>query len=373
MRSVPMFLVVNFILLLTLSFYCSFRGYRILSPLSQAAAYGYIAILISLFALCFVGLIWGADMPSAVGKPLTLLGYSYIILFVYLLASFLIVDIFRLINHLFHIISPTAMLNVRQWAFGVTTVLIAVVLIVGNYRFNHPEVVRLKIDSEKRVQGKTVRIVMASDLHLGVTIDKKRVEKFVTLINEQQPDVVLFAGDLVDRCLEPLVQQRMDEELRQIKAPLGVYAVNGNHEYISQTPTETEHFMTKAGIVLLRDSACLVNDRFYIIGRDDYSNKHRKNLADLTSGLDVEKPRILLDHQPYHLNEAEENNIDLQLSGHTHAGQFFPINLVVNRLFELPHGYKKKGNTHYYVSSGLGIWGPPFRVATQSELVVIEL
>ena len=373
MRSVPMFLFISLILLLVLTFYCSFRGYQALRPLSQIAAVGYIVTFVVLLVSCFGGLVWGADMPPALGKSLTLFGYSYIIIFVYLLISFLVVDIFRLINHFSHVVSPAVMLSVRQWAFAVTVIATLIAFVVGNYRFNHPEIVHLEINTEKLHQGKTVRIVMASDLHLGVTIDKKRVDKFVRLINEQQPDIVLFAGDVVDRQMEPLVQQRMDEELRRIQASLGVYTINGNHEYISDVLDEVEHFMEKAGIISLRDAVCLVDSSFYLIGRDDYSNKHRKQLVDLVDDLNNDLPRIMLDHQPYNLSEAEQNNIDLQLSGHTHAGQFFPINLIVNQMYELPHGYKKKGNTHYFVSSGLGIWGPPFRIGTQSEIVVIDM
>ena len=373
MRSVPMFLFINLVLLFVLTFYCALRGYQVLRPFSQVVVFGYIAVLISLFVSCFVGLVWGADMPPAIGKPLTLFGYSYIIIFVYLLASFFIVDIFRLTNHFFHIISPAVMLGVRQWTFIATVISTVIVFVVGNYRFQHPEIVRLEVNTEKSHQEKTVRIVMASDLHLGVTIDKKRLDKFVHLINEQQPDIVLFAGDVVDRRMEPLVQQRMDEELSRIQAPLGVYTISGNHEYISGVPDQVKLFMEKAGVVFLRDTVCLVDSSFYLIGRDDHTNKQRKQLSELVGELNDNLPRILLDHQPYNLSEAEQNNINLQLSGHTHAGQFFPINLIVKRLFELPYGYKKKGNTHYFVSSGLGIWGPPFRIGTQSELVVIDI
>ena len=373
MRSVPMFLLINLILLLVLTFYCTLRGYQILRPFSQIVAVGYIVMLGLLFVSCFGGLVWGADMPPAIGKPLTLFGYSYIIIFVYLLASFLLVDIFRLTNHLFHVVSPAVLLCIRQWAFAATVIVTLVVFAVGNYRFNHPEIVHLEINTEKPHQEKTVRIVMASDLHLGVTIDKKRLDKFVRLINEQQPDIVLFAGDVVDRRMKPLVQQRMDEELRQIQATLGVYAITGNHEYISGVPDEVERFMKKANVVFLRDTVCLIDSSFYLIGRDDYTNKQRKSLSELVGELDCDFPRILLDHQPYNLSEAEQNNIDLQLSGHTHAGQFFPINLIVNRMYELPYGYKKKGNTHYFVSSGLGIWGPASRIGTQSEVVVIDM
>ncbi|MFZ4725789.1 MAG: metallophosphoesterase, partial [Paludibacter sp.] len=112
---------------------------------------------------------------------------------------------------------------------------------------------------------------------------------------------------------------------------------------------------------------------FYIVGRDDKSNLNRKKLSEIVTGLDKKLPFILMDHQPYHLEEAEQNDIDFQISGHTHNGQFFPGNLFVKKMYELGYGYLKKGNTHYYVSSGLGLWGPQYRIGTESELVVINL
>jgi predicted MPP superfamily phosphohydrolase len=102
-------------------------------------------------------------------------------------------------------------------------------------------------------------------------------------------------------------------------------------------------------------------------------NHQRKSLKELVKNADSALPLLLLDNEPYHLEEAEENGIDLQFSGHTHQGQLFPMNLIVNRMYEVAHGYKQKGNTHYFVSSGLGLWGPPFRIGTQSEIIVFNI
>jgi len=116
----------------------------------------------------------------------------------------------------------------------------------------------------------------------------------------------------------------------------------------------------------------LVDSSFYIIGREDRSTPSRKTISELVKNLDKTKPLILLDHQPFHLEEAEDNNIDFQFSGHTHNGQFVPGVFFVNKMYELGYGFMKKGNTNYYVSSGLGLWGPQYRIGTQSELVVIN-
>lgn len=186
------------------------------------------------------------------------------------------------------------------------------------------------------------------------------------------PDIILIAGDLFDRNLHSVERQHMDEDLRQLKAKYGVYAIFGNHEYYGNI-TDAAEIINRSGIKLLRDSVVTIDSSFVLIGRDDLTNRKRKPLKELVAQTDKSMPSILLDHQPAHLNEAEENNIDLQISGHTHNGQIFPINKIVARIYELAHGYKKKGNTNIYVSSGLGLWGAPIRLGTQSEIVKIRL
>jgi predicted MPP superfamily phosphohydrolase len=259
-----------------------------------------------------------------------------------------------------------------MWSVVLTLSITAIALIVGNYNFNHPEVVTLNLKSEKPFQNKEIKIVAVSDIHLGISIDKINLKRYVELINEQKPDLVLLAGDISDRLMEPIIRQNMEEEFRAIKAPMGVYTINGNHEHYAETSDATAKFLQKAGVIVLRDAVKMVDNRFYIVGRDDLTNPKRKSLSQIINGLDKNKPLILMDHQPYHLEEAEQNNIDFQISGHTHNGQFFPGNLFVKRMYELSYGYLKKGKTHFYVSSGLGLWGPQYRIGTQSELVVIN-
>ena len=210
-----------------------------------------------------------------------------------------------------------------------------------------------------------------SDLHLGYTISTRELRQWVELINAEKPDLVLIGGDLIDNDLRPVTKASLDKELQKINAPLGIYAVPGNHEFISGI-RESEAFYQKAGIPLLRDS--VVNlENITLIGRDDYTNRYRKNIDELVKNGDSSKFTILLDHQPQNLNDAERANIDFQFSGHTHRGQIFPLSLLVDKMYELSHGYLKKGNTHYFVSSGLGIWGGKFRIGTNSDYLVMDI
>lgn len=352
--------------------YSTLRGFQVLKDYPVVRGV-YLGVMIFLFISLFLGMGVSHLLPPTMGKVLAFIGHTALIVFVYLFIAFLLVDIVRIINHFAHF-APEGMMVFRKWAFVATVAITAVVMIIGNYKFNHPKLVELEINLESETpQHKELRIVAASDIHLGVSINKKRLNKYVNFINEQQPDIVLLAGDLVDNMISPVIKQNMHQDLRKIQAPLGVYAIPGNHEYIGRDVDLALSYIESGNVRVLRDGVALVNDDFYVIGRDDRTNQNRKSIAQLTDGLDRSKPTILLDHQPYHLEEAEASNIDLQISGHTHDGQFFPFSLIVRSMYENPHGYSTRGKTHYYVSSGLGLWGPQYRIGTQSELVVITL
>ena len=162
----------------------------------------------------------------------------------------------------------------------------------------------------------------------------------------------------------------MHEEFQRLQAP--VYACLGNHEYFSGQP-EARQFYKDAGIHLLMDSTAVIDSSLVIIGRDDAMNRRRKTLADLTMNMDKSLFSIVLDHQPHHLEKAEKAGIDFQFSGHTHRGQVWPISWITDAIYECSWGSHQRGNTHYYVSSGMGIWGGMFRIGTQSEYVVLNV
>ena len=352
--------------------YVAVRGSQVFRDMSVARNI-YVAVIILMYVFLIGGMILGMFSTAPIAKTIAFIGHTSLIIFLYLIISFLLVDIVRLINYFVHF-APEGMFVFRKLAFAASIFIIAATMFIGNYKFNHPKVVNIELSTHgKPIQNKELRIVAASDIHLGVSIDKKRLQKYVKLINEQQPDIVLLAGDIFDNSPAPVIKQNMNEDLRKIEAPLGIYAVPGNHEYIGRDIDKTIEYLQSANIRVLRDSVALINDSFYLVGRDDRMNHNRKPLSQLMSETNHSSPIIMLDHQPFHLEEAEANGVDLQISGHTHNGQFFPINLIVKNMYENPHGYSTRGNTHYYVSSGLGLWGPQYRIGTQSELVVITL
>jgi len=356
--------------LLLFAGYIFFRTWQLLPPrLGPRLVFGISYVL--LWVTLFVGIVLDHRFNPAIGSVISFTGYTFLILATYFLLSIAVTDIVRwllvLVRH-----SPPDVLAFRRTAALICLGLIVVVMVVGHVRFKHPELVQLDLTATKPLQHKSVKILMASDIHLGNSIGKKALKRYVDWINAQNPDLILLVGDVTDRSIKPVTEQRLHEELSQLSAKLGVYAVQGNHEYYSGQPDSLAHYLESAGIRVLRDETALIDSSFYLIGRNDRTNPRRRPLAQLVSGLDPSLPTIVMDHQPLHLEEASQQGIDLQLSGHTHEGQLFPGNLLVKQLFEVAYGYYLKGHTHVYVSSGLGLWGPQYRIGTQSELVSIQ-
>lgn len=291
----------------------------------------------------------------------------------------LLVDIIRTADHftgflpqLLH--SPQAKLNLLYlWMSAV-----AVILIAGHINAINPRINRLTIDVPKQANGlKELNIVMASDIHMGTLIGPRRTGKLVNTINSLKPDIILFAGDIVDEDLAPVIRQNLGKSLKMLSAPLGVYGITGNHEYIGGAEQAVK-YLEAHGITMLRDSVVKIADAFYVAGREDreksrFSGRNRLEVKELLRNTDMSFPVILLDHQPYELNKATEAGIDLQLSGHTHHGQLWPLNYITKAIYEVSTGYKQKGNSHFYVSTGFGGWGPPVRVGHRPEIVNITL
>ena len=251
--------------------------------------------------------------------------------------------------------------------------MLVVIYGIGFYRFSHPRVTEINVHPERKTSlSSNYTIVMASDLHLGNIIRKGRLEKWVELINRQQPDIILLAGDIFDHSYKAVESQHMDVVFKKLKAKYGVFAIPGNHDYYTGIDTALA-YLRNAGITVLRDSTAIIANEIAIIGRDDLTNRKRKPLDSLMEGLDPELFRFVADHQPRSLKESQDNHADLHVSGHTHDGQIFPYNLIVKKVYELGFGYEKTGSTVFYVSSGIGLWAAPIRFGTRSEIVKITV
>jgi len=267
--------------------------------------------------------------------------------------------------------------QLKQYTFLAITAIVFLLIIFSYVNALNPKVRRLELTISKKSALAKLEIVAASDFHLGTIVGRKRFCKIVQEINRLNPDIILLMGDIVDEDVAPVIRQNLGEALTKLKAKYGVFAVTGNHEYIGGVTVATQ-YLREHGVQVLSDSAVKIDETIYIIGREDRSinqfiGKQRKSLEELVNNVDKSRPLILMDHQPFRLNEARDKGIDLQLSGHTHHGQLFPFNFITSLVFEKSWGYLKKGKTHYYVSSGVGTWGPPLRLGNTPELVNIRL
>ena len=218
-------------------------------------------------------------------------------------------------------------------------------------------------------QGRTA--AMVSDLHLGHVRNRRFLRRIVTTIARLRPDIVFIPGDLFDGTAVDM--NRLDQPLSKLSAPLGVYFVNGNHEEFS-SPGKYNDAVRRCGIRVLVNEKVNI-DGVQIVGVDylDSTNVEHFRSVLRKIGVDRDAPSVLLVHTPDRLQTAAEEGISLQLSGHTHRGQFFPFNLIVARIYrEFAYGLHHFGALAVYTSCGAGTWGPPMRVGTNPEIVLIR-
>lgn len=331
-------------------------------PVALWAKWVLVGLGLLCFALEFVGFTPLMNrLPLNIASAIYNIGNKTLIILFYLMMTFLLLDLGRLL----HIVPRTMLHDNLPTSIGIA-VLMSALFVCAGIHYRHKQRVAIDLDSNGRI-GHPLTLVMASDLHIGYHNRRSELARWVDLINAEKPDLVLIAGDIIDYSFRPVIEEDMAAEFRRIKAP--VYACLGNHEYIAGEP-DAEKFYSNAGINLLIDTAVTLND-ITIIGRDDRSNRNRKKLYDFN--INDSNYTILLDHQPYHLEEAEQCGIDFQLSGHTHRGQVWPLSWITDMLYECSWGSHQRGTTSYYVSSGLGIWGAKYRIGTQSEYVVAKI
>lgn len=335
-----------------------------------------------------------------VKKPLWLhrilkhIGNYFLGTFLYILLVIVIVDLGRLVlKYIFHAPFIGYRCTFVVTGFLCTTLIIGL-SVYGILHVTHIKTTPYEVKVEKTVDGMdSLKVVLLADTHFGYSIGTAQAKRIVKTINAQNPDVVCIAGDIFDNEYDAISDpDELKEILSGIQSRYGVYACWGNHDLnepilagftfdgkeAEYNDPRMEEFLTDAGIHLLNDESVLIDDKFYIVGRRDYSRCHkvegsRKTPAQLTETLDQSKPIIFIDHQPKELAETADAGVDLDLCGHTHDGQIFPGNLFIHLFWENSCGYLQKGSMHNIVTSGAGIWGPNMRVGTNSEICPITI
>lgn len=355
-----------------------FKSLRILiGPYSFFYGATYVLFAASLFAARLGRRLFPERIPERINDLTSTKGDYWMAATYY---SFLLWVVADILYFLVNLTFPTKITAYPSFYLGSGILFLVVALLMyGTWNARHPRVTRYDITIKKAANGLSkLHAVMVSDIHLGLVMNNDRLDEMVKNINKLDPDIVFLAGDTIDEDVKLFLNQRMPEIIGKLKSRFGVYAVLGNHEYIGGNNELAADYLRQGDVIVLIDEYIKVNNQFYIVGRDErmagyMTGKRRQDLSRLMNGIDHSLPIILLDHQPHNLEEGQQNGVDLQLSGHTHNGQFFPNNLLVKLIFEHSWGYLRRGEYQIVVSAGYGTWGPPIRIGNYSEIIDLNI
>lgn len=381
-KQLAVFLTIVFVIYFGISYYIFQNGLVALRSFAPATAVAiYIIIFVMVVMMYPFARIVGKRLPGMISDALALTGGMWFAAMLYFTLLLLALDLIYLVlqwtKPVAHFLSAH-LSQINAAAFAGVLVVVISLLIYGYKNALRIRTQRLTLTLDKSIPGlQKLKLVFASDIHLGHIIGRRTLQRIVDAINAENPDLVLFPGDLVDEELQPVIDKDLGVIFEKLKPRYGIFAVTGNHEYIGGADKAVE-YLTKHSIRFLRDEALEIDGAFVLAGREDASSsnfigKKRKLLKNILSGINPQLPIILMDHQPIALQEAADSGADLQISGHTHHGQIWPLQAITRRVFKLSRGYMKIGDTHFYVSTGAGSWGPRVRIGNHPEIVSITL
>ncbi|WP_434512388.1 metallophosphoesterase [Desulfitobacterium sp. AusDCA] len=342
----------------------------------------YYWLLFSVIAFSYIlGQAFQKYLPANLNRMIAYIGAYWLGAMFYLVLILLLLEILRIVNKFINFIPQTFLKKPANKLVLSLIILssLTCILAYGTWNAQNPRVHHYDLKINKLAGNiRTLHAVMISDIHLGTINQENTLVGLINRVNALHPDVILFAGDVFDENVEVFVQQKMAIPFQSLKAPYGTYAVLGNHEYIGGHAEEAVHYLDEAGIHVLRDQTVEIANSINLVGRDDLSGARfngikRADLQSLLKNADRQFPILVLDHQPSHLEEAEKEGVDLQLSGHTHHGQLWPAQWVTQCIFEKDWGLLQKGTYNLIVSDGYGTWGPPIRLGNHPEIVDIQL
>ncbi|WP_294562866.1 metallophosphoesterase [uncultured Traorella sp.] len=268
-----------------------------------------------------------------------------LVFFMYAALVFLIFDLLKLMR--------LKMFADKLYLKGLTPFLIAFMLIIwGN--INYRDLVVTSYDISLLGLKDDYTIMMISDLHLGKGASIDRLQKIIDCVNEKEVDLFIMAGDIFDESTTDEMKEEAFLRMKTIQTKLGVYYIEGNHDELDD---ETRRAFDLAGVVTLEDEGVLIGDDFYLIGKN-----YDRSSSDISMLVKKDIPSVLVDHIP-HVNE----DVALQLSGHTHAGQVLPLGWLLDT------GIHKTAQGYRITSSGAGAWGMMNRLGSKCEIVFINL
>lgn len=374
-------LIIFFAIVLTIyssvNIYIFFKGYHAVPAFNRNR--GIYLIFFLILSLSFIaGKILEARNSSVLSDILNITGGFWMAFMLYGFIFLILGDLISVLLRSTGVLDETSLPVWRKWYVIAVMVVSAGLITAGFINALIPKIQRYEISIPKAAgELSEMKVAAVSDIHLGSIIRKRSIKQLSEILKSLEPDIVLLLGDIVDGEIKPVLR---DDLLQYFHCPAcraGLFAITGNHEFIGGAQ-QTIPYIESKGIRLLNDTLVTIEGGIQLVGRLDrdsrrFYGKERKKLSEIMISADHSKPIILLDHQPIDLEEARKNGVDLQLSGHTHNGQMWPLNLLTRRIYELSHGYMKKGDTHYIVSSGFGIWGPRVRLGSRPEILFVTL
>ena len=291
--------------------------------------------------------------------------------FLYLFLAVLAYEIFLLINLLVRVIPQETrkLFRYRSWVLTSMMVIALGIVIGGVINLNTIRTTQYTLTDVETI--KPIKIVFVSDIHVQQNLNSRFMEKLSEKINALKPDLVLFGGDIVEGSSDQETTNRIAPLLARINSVYGSFGVPGNHEYYGGDGQND--FYRASNIELLHDTIIRINNICYVAGRNDQHTGDRKTVEKLFRNQPDDLPVILLDHRPTSIQEVSNTIADIQLSGHTHNGQLFPFNFITRKIYKISWGHRKINNTHFIVSSGLRLWGPPVKTAGKAEIVLIYI
>ena len=298
----------------------------------------------------------------------------------YTFLLWVVADALRVAFLLFAKVSALRQLYLRVYAKGATAVILALLICIGGYinaKTRHVSEYTVQIQTPS-ANAAPLTIALLTDIHLGDGLFEKDVEQIVQETNALAPDIVLLGGDIFVETSTPAQIDAALASFSNFQTTLGVYFVPGNHEYYADRSVffldALLPRLIDANIIPLRDDVLLIDNRFYLIGREEHSVP-RAAIETLMQGLDSCYPTIVLSHQPAGARQAAAAGIDLYLSGHTHAGQLFPAGVLSDwfNINEFNHGLYHIGDFSVIVNAGTGTWGFPVRVGSACEIVLVHI
>jgi predicted MPP superfamily phosphohydrolase len=238
----------------------------------------------------------------------------------------------------------------------------------------HITVTDYKVEMSRRDSDLSeLRVVFISDSHTGAAIRERQIDEIVEKANGLKPDIVLLGGDIIDEGTPEHLKAYMAKSFANFQSKYGTYFVIGNHDDYKGDRARTLAYMRGAGIRCVIDETILVDGEFYLIGRDD-REPLRVPLSELEAEVTENLPVILFDHRPSVGESKGSDKVELQLSGHTHAGQIFPMHMLDPfGIFTLHYGHHTRGGTQFIVSSGVGEYAVPVRLGSPAEIVLVEI